>query len=246
MGYVERDAHAASVLLARMENATLDPAPIWCGDVAKLDPSPFFGVDAVTAGFPCQPFSSAGKRRGLSDERWIWPAIAEIVRAVGPRLVLLENVPGVTRHGLAHVLGSLAEVGIDAEWDLFRAEDVGAPHRRERWFCLAYSDGERREGVRVAKSFGQQGARRNESNGRDAFPFRWPPGPDSRLWEDIDPGAQPAIRRVVDGVPSGLDRLFVNRSDRLRVLGNAVVPDVAELAFRVLWERMHGCETRFE
>jgi len=89
VGWVERDAYAAAVLLARMADEAMEPAPVWCGDLARMDTAPFVGVDLVTAGFPCPPFSSAGRRGGTDDDRWIWPDIARIVRDVGPRLVFL-------------------------------------------------------------------------------------------------------------------------------------------------------------
>ncbi len=137
--YVEREAYAVSVLVARMEDGCLDEAPIW-SDITTFDGRPWRGyVDLITAGFPCQPFSAAGKRLGLADERWIWPDIARIIREVGPRLVFLENVPGLALQGLGHVLGSLAESGLDAEWGVFSAAGIGAPHRRARLFILAYS-----------------------------------------------------------------------------------------------------------
>ena len=137
--FIEREAFAAAVLVARMEDATLDRAPIWDA-VESFDGKPWRGlVDIVSAGFPCQPFSLAGQRKGLADERWIWPAIAQIIREVGPTYVYLENVPDLARHGLATVLGDLSEMGFDTEWDLFSAEEAGAPHRRERLFLLAHT-----------------------------------------------------------------------------------------------------------
>jgi len=125
-----------------MEDEALDPAPIWCGDLADLDCAPFAGrVDLVTAGFPCQPWSVAGKREGKHDDRWIWPGIARIIREVRPGLVFLENVRGlVSGGGLEPVLGDLAGLGFDAEWTCLRASEVGAPHRRERVFVLAYRE----------------------------------------------------------------------------------------------------------
>ena len=153
VGHVEREVFAAAVLLARMEDQALEPAPVWCGDLEDLDPSPFLGVDIVTAGFPCPPFSTAGRRRGTDDERWIWPAIAELVRQVRPRQVFLENVPGILvppagqLAGLGHVLGDLAELGFDAEWVCVSAADVGAPHIRKRVFILAHAVGNEPERV---------------------------------------------------------------------------------------------------
>jgi len=140
VAYVEREAHSAAILLARMEDSSLAPAPVWCGDLADLDASLFRGVGMVTAGFPCQPWSSAGKGRGFDDERWIWPDIARIIRDVGPRLICLENVPGLlVRGGLGAVLGDLAEMGLDAEWGVLSAAAAGAPHLRERVYVLAYA-----------------------------------------------------------------------------------------------------------
>jgi DNA (cytosine-5)-methyltransferase 1 len=140
VGFVEREAFAATVLVARMEDEALCPAPVW-DDVAGFDGRPWRGVvDCITAGFPCQPWSVAGHRRGKADERWIWPEIARIVREVGPAVVFLENVPGLVGEGLASVLGDLAGLGFDAEWGVLGANEVGAPHRRRRLFILAHAD----------------------------------------------------------------------------------------------------------
>lgn len=135
--FVERDSYAAATLVARMDEARLDQAPIW-SDLTTFDARAWRGrVDLITAGFPCQPFSAAGKRLGTDDDRWLWPDIARIIRDVEPRYVFLENVPGVVRAGLAHVLGDLAQYGFDAEWGLYAASDVGAPHRRQRFWLVA-------------------------------------------------------------------------------------------------------------
>lgn len=136
VAHVERDSHAAAVLVARMEEATLDPAPIW-DDLTTFNGAAWRGrVDLITAGFPCQPFSSAGEGRGVDDERWIWPDIARIIADVGPRYVFLENVTGLIRHGLPHVLSDLALLGFDAEWGCLAASAVGAPHRTRAGLAL--------------------------------------------------------------------------------------------------------------
>ncbi len=141
VGHVELDAFAAAALVARMEDQTLGPAPVW-DDLATFEGERWRGVvDLVSSGFPCQPFSQAGSRLGTEDERWLWPHLERILGEVRPDLVFLENVPGVTVHGGDAVLASLAILGFDAEWDCFRASDVGAPHRRTRWFCLAWRSG---------------------------------------------------------------------------------------------------------
>lgn len=129
--------------MERMAQSRLDQAPIW-DDLTTFDGEPWCGrVDLITAGFPCQPFSAAGARRGLDDDRWLWPAIARIVSQIRPRFVVLENVPPVVRAGLPAVLADLAQLGFDAEWGLYSAADVGAPHQRQRWWCVAHatSDG---------------------------------------------------------------------------------------------------------
>jgi DNA (cytosine-5)-methyltransferase 1 len=140
LGYVERDAYAATVLLARMADAALEPAPVWCGDFADMDASSLRGrVDCIAAGFPCQPWSAAGKQQGTADERWLWPGIANLIGTIRPRLIFLENVPGLlTGGGLDYVLSDLAAIGFDAEWCHLAASAVGASHKRERVFILAW------------------------------------------------------------------------------------------------------------
>jgi len=139
VGYVEREAFAQGILLARMADQALEPAPIWCGPLEDFPRGEWRGaVDCLTAGFPCQPWSAAGKQQGESDDRWIWPAIADIVDAVRPSLVFLENVPGlVIGRGINRVFGDLARLGFDAEWCSLSAADVGATHLRKRVFILA-------------------------------------------------------------------------------------------------------------
>lgn len=98
-------------------------------------------IDVVLAGFPCQPASQAGKRKGTDDHRWLWPDIAKVVGKVRPSRVLLENVPGLrtVNAGMAihEVLHGLAGMGFHARWGVVRASDAGACHRRARWFCEA-------------------------------------------------------------------------------------------------------------
>lgn len=106
-------------------------------DVRTTDWDAVEPVDIITAGYPCQPFSLAGLRKGTNDDRHLWPFVAGAIRRVGPRYVLLENVRGHLTLGFDRVLGDLADLGFDARWGLFRASDVGAPHQRARLFILA-------------------------------------------------------------------------------------------------------------
>ena len=107
------------------------------GDVTKVDWDAVELVDIMCGGYPCQPFSAAGQRKGTDDERHMWTHFAEAIRRVRPRYVVLENVAGHRSMGFDSVLGDLAAARYDAQWCSVRASDVGAPHRRERLFILA-------------------------------------------------------------------------------------------------------------
>ena len=137
---LEREAYAQAVLLDRMEAQALVPAPIFF-DVTRFDGKPFRGlVDLVFGGIPCQAHSVAGKQLRSADERDLIDEFLRIVGEVGPRLVFVENVRGfVAGDGLGRLLGGLADLGFDAEWETVQAAQVGAPHKRERVFVLAYS-----------------------------------------------------------------------------------------------------------
>lgn len=154
LGYAEREAYAAALLLARMEEQSLEPAPVFCGDFRDLDASPLRGhVGLFAAGLPCQPYSAAGKRKGLRDERSYGkggdgplPHAIRILSECAPALVCLENVPQWVTSGAFRRFGdSLAALGYEIEDPLFiRASDVGASHRRERVFILAHLPSQRR------------------------------------------------------------------------------------------------------
>lgn len=143
--YVERDAYCQRLIEQRMQDGWLAPAPIW-DDLRTFDGRPWCGlVDFVFGGIPCQPHSLAGKRGGAADERDLWPDFWRVVCEVGPRLVLVENVPGMLSSDggtvMGRILGDLAAGGYDAEWDCIPAQAVGAPHRRDRVWIVAYSTG---------------------------------------------------------------------------------------------------------
>ncbi|MCK9930876.1 DNA cytosine methyltransferase, partial [Frankia sp. Mgl5] len=151
-------------------------------------------VDVVAGGFPCQPFSIAGARLGMADERWGWPWMADVIRAVGPAHVLVENTAALIADADAFgvVLGDLAELGFDAEWTVLPACAVGAPHARERLFLVAHTHGV--DGP----------ARVGPGEGRALPEVRRGPGtwadPVNRFVAACSRG-----RRVADGVPGGLD-----------------------------------------
>ncbi|PKP84780.1 MAG: DNA cytosine methyltransferase [Alphaproteobacteria bacterium HGW-Alphaproteobacteria-2] len=142
VGYVEREAYAAATLVARMEDASLDQAPLW-DDVASFDGRPWRSVvDILHGGFPCQPFSVAGKRRGADDPRHLWPQFARIVGECEPPFVFLENVAHHLRLGFPEVAAGLVSMGYKLAAGLFTAAEVGAPHKRERLFILAIREGD--------------------------------------------------------------------------------------------------------
>ncbi|MBC9248339.1 DNA cytosine methyltransferase [Paracoccus sp. 11-3] len=142
VGHVERETYAAATLVARMADATLDQAVVW-DDIASFDGKPWRGaVDIVSAGYPCQPFSVAGKRRGADDPRHLWPHVARIIGEVEPPFVFLENVAHHLRLGFPEVARGLVGMGYRLAAGLFTAAEVGAPHRRERLFILAIREGD--------------------------------------------------------------------------------------------------------
>ena len=229
VGYIEREAYVVGVLAARMEDGTLDAAPVW-DDLESFDGRRWRGrVDLVSGGIPCQPFSCAGKRRGVADDRWLWPAFWRCVREVGAQWLFLENVPGIVHNALPLILGDLAEGGWSAEWDVFSAAGVGANHLRKRLFLLATNAEQRINGVLppVLADAARGGAvRRNGSQTDVAADARRGRGPQAvQCW-----AAEPGMGRVADGVAF--------RVDRLRACGNGVVPLVAAVAWRVLSERL--------
>src|SRR5690606_6368707 len=137
-----RETFAAATLVARMEDASLDQAVVW-DDVATFDGRPWRGaVDIVTAGYPCQPFSVAGKRRGADDPRHLWPHVARIISEVEPPFVFLENVAHHLRLGFPEVASGMVGMGYKLAAGLFTAAEVGAPHKRERLFILATREGD--------------------------------------------------------------------------------------------------------
>lgn len=210
---VEHEAYACEILASRVEEEALDEAPLWT-DLRTFDGRPWRGiVDCVVAGYPCQPFSVAGRRRGEEDPRHLWPQIARILGECRPGYVFLENVAGHLRLGFDSVLVDLAALGFDAVWGCVRASEVGASHRRERLFVLAAramedgNDGQRFEsdeevqagwitsgdaGGAVAHAGGQCGQVRPESDEQrrqtEAAEYGSPLGDALRLEREPGPG----------------------------------------------------------
>ena len=275
LAYVEIEAYVIANLLAKMESGELAPAPVWTN--LKTFPAHLFrgAVDIITGGYPCQPFSAAGSRKGADDPRHIWPYIREHIKTIRPERTFFENVEGHISLGLSTVISDLEEDGYRTAWGLFSAREVGAPHRRKRVFIMAHtngneqrsglgqgesernttgecsSNGSRMEEFRVVgnaqhdelsntqskrlqrlavsgasisegqKSDDQQFTRCSKLHGQ-VFPAR--PNEEQYDWEHS------RIEPKLGGKSNG----YSNRVDRLRLLGNGVVPQTAAKAWEVL------------
>ena len=226
VGYVEWDKHCQDVIRQRIKDGWFDDAPIF-GDIREFNEryaSLYAGkVDWLSGGFPCQPFSVAGRQLGEADERNMWPATRDAIRILRPRYFLGENVPGLVSHRYIYrVIADLAEIGYDAEWDIVGASDVGANHRRKRWWVIANterkSDNEYVEKCRIP-SVGEKGPRQW---GADWIKFELDIGnvaPTKWGCERFGFTSQPTLVRVNDGLATELDA-------RLTATGNGWVPQV--------------------
>ncbi len=240
--YVEYEVTACAILAQNFERAELDPAPVWT-DARTFDGRPWRGlVEGVIGGYPCQPFSSAGKLRGADDPRHIWPAIERVLGEVDPAWCFFENVANHLRLGFYEVSRSLQGLGYRVAATLYRAEEVGAPHKRERLFILGVADPDRlrRSMAATGGARGGLGERQRISGaGGDMGAGRtFPPVPGNPEWlalldraPHLAPTGEPDILGVDDGVAVGMD---LSRKDRIRLIGNGVVPPQAEAAFREL------------
>ena len=292
IAYVEREGFPVANLVAKMEAGKLDAAPVFT-DVKSFPYQKFRGcVDILSGGFPCQPFSTAGKREGVEDPRHLFPFIRDGIRECQPGIVFLENVEGIisakTADGqsvLQYVLRELESLGYRATAGVFSAAEVGAPHQRKRVFILASNvenapitgtrnlnretEGRtgRRKGIRqgdgetgpvwtnstgaeLANGLGsgleghggdehregRQGTGQSRPVATSSLPSRWPsrPGEPQYEWEEprvvfnftSEKQAERKLGRASHGSSA--------RLDRLRLLGNGVVPDTAAKAFATL------------
>lgn len=146
IAFSEIEGYACANLVAKMEAGLLDAAPIWT-NLKTFPWSEFRGkVDILSGGYPCQPFSAAGKRLGTEDPRHLWPFIADGIRLMQPRVCFFENVEGHISLGLRAVIEELGSMGYQVSWGIFSASEVGAPHQRKRVFILAHRQSTRLEG----------------------------------------------------------------------------------------------------
>jgi DNA (cytosine-5)-methyltransferase 1 len=208
VGFCEIDPWAQRVLAKNFPTVPI------CEDVKQLDPKNYGTIDLITGGYPCQPFSAAGERRGEEDARHLWPEMRRIIEAARPRWVLAENVAGHISMGLDEVLADLDAIGYAATATVIPACAVGAIHRRDRVWITAHDS---RLGIpwdieaKIPRLESLQGG---EDGGRLA-PLR-----------DMPSLPASGLCRASDGIP--------RRVDRLRGLGNAIVPQVAAEILRCM------------
>jgi site-specific DNA-cytosine methylase len=247
VAYVEIDAYIIANLVAGMESGMVDPAPIWT-DAKTFDALPFRGkIHGIIGGYPCPGESTAGLREGHLYKGFLWPAIRKAVDAARPLWCFFENVDDHLTGTYPIVLRSLQNMGYRVEAGIFSAEEVGAPHERKRLYILAVADsycygyGTGASGTFEKGSQTKTKEQREEwkdkvrqwmrdvvgNGGKVLGSDQWParPGEQQFEWEEprtIKPGLGVTIRR------------YNFRKDLLRALGNSVVEQTAELAFKTL------------
>ena len=271
LAYVEIEAYAIANLVAKMESGQLAPAPVWTN--LKTLPAHIFRdrVDVLLGGYPCQPFSVAGKARtteeSFSDPRHLFPYILNHIRTIRPARCFFENVEGHINRGLESVIEDLEGEGYRTTWGIFSASECFAPHQRKRIFLMG--DSQHVRSSTPAWGGGIEKASNNDSQGQDKAsqskgtgepksssdlqrePVAYPNSLRSQgVWADkhqkgwqgqeerstgLCSGAEiwdvePNVGRVVDGCP--------NRVDRIRLLGNGVVPQTAAKAWTTLNKRL--------
>jgi DNA (cytosine-5)-methyltransferase 1 len=286
VAHVEIEAFAAANLVAKMEAGQLVPAPVW-SDLKTLPAHCFRDrVDVLTGGYPCQPFSAAGLRKGAEDPRHLWPYIYDHIRTIRPVRCFFENVEGHISLGLRDVIADLESLGYQTTWGLFSAAEVGAPHQRKRVYILAYANsagqqpsewqpkspearhnaGRGSEAMADANSkrlstqkYDSQKRQKGHSNRRAFHRFsgrsetladadgqrrrgrhaerqhaedagQSPSGTGHDASGVVSWATEPDVGRVVNGAAF--------RVDRLRLLGNGVVPQTAAKAWIVLNDQL--------
>ena len=249
----EIDKYACKVIDARINKPNIGDLKIvnW----AQIEP-----VDIITAGYPCQPFSHAGLRKGVLDERHLWPYIKQAISTIRPSIVILENVRGHFKLGFREVLTELTSIGYDVRWSIVRASDVGAPHRRERLFIVA--EPANTDSIRC--QLREQDTQRHQRQPQPKFSecceiatdtdgHEQPRnGPMSELGSRFNTRAKMRLQRAPNpldinnklnakfveymmGLPVGwVTDLDISRSQQLKILGNGVVPQQAYRALELL------------
>jgi DNA (cytosine-5)-methyltransferase 1 len=242
----EFDKHASKLIEQRFNIPNY-------GDIKNIDWASIEPIDILTAGYPCQPFSHAGYRKGTDDERHIFPYILEAISILRPQWVILENVRGHLSLGLKEVLAGLTSIGYDARWQVIRASNAGAPHERARIFIIAYPNSQSR-GVSpsikdATNTFNIRLTQRNASRHPEGLTRVKDMGlsATNKRWFNVEMEKQ-NIPDVLDqnrlntkfveymmGLPVGwVTDTSLSRAQQLKMLGNGVVPQQAYKALKLL------------
>lgn len=242
VAYCEIERYAQAVLLSRMSDGTIPAAPIW-DNVQTLRGGMLPKIDIVYGGFPCQDISCAGRGKGLEGERsGLFFEIMRIVDEIQPNFLFLENVPAITTRGLGAVTAEITRRGYDCRWTALSAAEVGANHKRNRWWLLAYAERHRGRANATKHQLPKESAELQQSDRQalsdnatalygDVANFERMRELQQNWWS-----TEPAVGRVVNGLPF--------RVDRIKGLGNSVVPQCAREAFKELsglQEIREGC-----
>jgi DNA (cytosine-5)-methyltransferase 1 len=252
----EIDKYASQLIQQRFNKPNL-------GDIKQIKWDEVEPVDILTAGYPCQPFSTAGQRKGTQDERHIWPYIIEAISRIRPTIVVLENVRGHLSLGFKEVLSDLAKNGYDAKWEIVRASDVGAPHQRARLFIIAYSNSKgfqrtwdktddftdgftshsncnaceksRRANREISTKGGGFQTRQNIGKARSEYRCSCEMARQKIPPTLVEGRLNARFVEYIMGLPGGwVSDLDLSRSQQLKMLGNGVVPQQAYRALQLL------------
>jgi DNA (cytosine-5)-methyltransferase 1 len=245
IAFCEMDKHCQKVLSKHWPSV-----PIY-NDVTQLSSLQLSNIDVVCGGFPCQDISNGGKKRGIKSgtRSGLWKEYARLINELRPKYAIIENVGALRKNGLGIVLNDLAGLGYDAEWATITAESVGYPHQRERLFIIAYPSGQRQHEHSGEERHLQVDEERENTQthlegeerksefeqvrpilSRGTFDRLRSSYPDERA-------AVSRLRRTVNGVPQGAHER--RRKQRIKQIGNAVVPRIAEIIGRAIME--HKC-----
>lgn len=237
IGYCEIERYAQAIIASRIADGELPIAPIY-PDVTKLR-GEIDTVDIITGGFPCQDISVAGNGVGLEGKRsGLFFEIIRLAKETRAPFVFLENVPAIRTRGLREVIRAFTEMGYDCRWTCLSAASVGAPHKRERWFLLANSNGSRqvpdlpqsKRRINNAKSLGSSENVANSELNKGGIQSRWSKRTSGKKEANYMDGSwwnsEPNLGRVADGTADDVDRI--------KALGNGVVPLQVKTAFEIL------------
>jgi DNA (cytosine-5)-methyltransferase 1 len=217
----EYDKHASKVIEERFGYINYK-------DIKSIKWDEVPAVDILTAGYPCQPFSVAGNRKGEDDARHIWPFIKDAIRTIRPRWVIMENVKGHLSLGFDQVLSDLASIGYDARWEIVRAAEVGAPHHRRRLFIVAYPSHWSSTHDGKVQELGRGFTSCVDMHLQDAP-------------QELDQGRVSAkFVEYMMGLPAGwVTDIDIPKNQHYKMLGNGVVPQQAYQALKTICDAIH-------